>query len=231
MEIVFILVESEVPENIGASIRAMNTMGFTDIRLVNPQCDHLCDNAFMLAHGSYDMLRNARVFNSLENALYDCGFTIGTTNKERRQKFNYYLPEEIHGVLKSKVGATSKVALLFGRESKGLIGNEIDLCDILTTIPLKQSHPSLNLSQAVMLYAYSLSSLNFIHDVKEEQFVHEQEYSHLKDKVFPLLQNIGMDPDSKVYNRVKERFAVVGAEDVRLLHSVINLVEKAITNK
>ena len=144
------------------------------------------------------------------------------------QKFEYYEPEEINRLLKIKVEVVSKVAILFGRENNGLIGNEIDQCDILTKIPLKQPYPSLNLSQAVMLYAYSLSSLNIIDEIKRSPLVYEQEYSHLKERVLPILKHIGMNPQSKIYNRIIERFSIIGAKDVRLLHSVMNLLEKTL---
>jgi len=70
MKVHFILVEPAVPENIGAAARALKTMQFSSLRLVNP-CDHLHVKARMLAHGAQDVLENAKIFYSLEAALED----------------------------------------------------------------------------------------------------------------------------------------------------------------
>ena len=82
MNISFILVEPAVPENIGAAARAIKTMGFNDLRLVNP-CDHLDMRAKMLAHASHEILENAKIFTNLSDAIADLDFTIATSAKQR----------------------------------------------------------------------------------------------------------------------------------------------------
>lgn len=227
MEIIFILVEPSVPENIGASIRAINTMGFNKIRLVNPQCNHLDDNAFKLAHGSYEILRNSEVFPSLKSAIEDIDFIIGTTSKERISKNDYYSAEEVLPLIEKKGDSVSSVAIVFGRESSGMTGEEIDLCQVLSTIPMANPYPTLNLSQSVMLYAYNLSKLNIsIVDKIKKNRPGNGEFKALMKRSIQLLENLEMDKESNIYSRVKERLAIVGEEDVRLLHSVLNLLEK-----
>ncbi|MDZ7606531.1 MAG: TrmH family RNA methyltransferase [Cyclobacteriaceae bacterium] len=85
----------------GAAARALKTMGFSELRLVNPT-NHLSDKARWLAHGSTDILDNAKVFTSLEDALIDVDFSIGTTAKERSAKQDYYPPEEAKEIVQSK---------------------------------------------------------------------------------------------------------------------------------
>ena len=87
MEVSFILVEPAGPENVGAAARAIKTMGFDDLRLVNP-CDHLDMKARMLAHASNDILENAKVYQSFEEAIKDIDFVFATSAKQRWVKLD-----------------------------------------------------------------------------------------------------------------------------------------------
>lgn len=229
MEIIFILIEPSVPENIGASIRAINTMGFKKVRLVNPQCDHLDDNAFKLAHGSYKILREAKTFDTFNESIKDIDFVIGTTNKERISKNDYYNAEEILPIILEKKDCAQKIGIVFGRESRGMDGDEILQCNILSSIPMANPYPTLNLSQSVMLYAYTLSKINFEKTIKEsKKQPKDNEFKILLKRSSTLLENSGLDKSSNIYNRIMERLALVGGEDVRLFHSVLNLIDKKI---
>ncbi len=101
MKIQFILIEPLYPENIGSAARAIKTMGFTDLVLVNP-CDYLSKEAKWLAHGSIDILENATIYKTLEEALTDIDFVIATTSKKRKTNFNYYSPAEINTIIENK---------------------------------------------------------------------------------------------------------------------------------
>lgn len=230
MKIIFILIEPSVPENIGASVRAINTMGFNEIRIVNPQCNHLDDNAFKLAHGSYDILRNAKIFNTIVNAISDIDFIIGTTSKERIARNDYYTANEIVPLIEKKGNSIKKTAIVFGRESSGMSSDEIASCHILSSIPMANPYPTLNLSQSVMLYAYTLSKFNNIDKkIKHEANKHKAaEFKALLTKSSNLLIQSGLDQKSNIYTRIMERLAVVGNEDVRLFHSALNLLDKKI---
>ncbi len=230
MKIIFILIEPSVPENIGASVRAINTMGFSDIRIVNSQCNHLDDNAFKLAHGSYDILRKANTYKTMEEAIEDIDFIIGTTSKERIARNDYYNADEIVHLIEKKGKSINKVAIVFGRESSGMNGDEISKCHILSSIPMANPYPTLNLSQSVMLYAYNLSKFNkFIEKSDEKKDKpQENEFKTLISRSSNLFKNAGLDEESIIYNRIMERLAIVGEEDVRLFHSVLNLLEKRI---
>lgn len=81
MQIHFILVEPAVPENVGAAARAMKTMGFTSLRLVNTKA-HLAEEASWLAHASNEILENAQEFKTLQEAIHDIDWIIGTSAKK-----------------------------------------------------------------------------------------------------------------------------------------------------
>ena len=80
-----VLVEPVRPANVGSVARAMNNMGFTELRLVNP-CDYLSGEAFATAAHSQDILQSARVYPTLGAALADCRYVIGTSARARKQR-------------------------------------------------------------------------------------------------------------------------------------------------
>jgi len=230
MEIKFVLVEPQTPGNIGAAARAIKTMGFRKMCLVNP-CNHLDDEARWLAHGSYDILQNAQVVNTFQQSVADCDFIIGTTAKPRSIKADYYPLNNLPDIIKSKGDTISNTAIVFGREDSGLRNEELLLCDLVTSVPLVTTYPSLNLSQAIMIYAYTLSSLNISEGVHIGKPVNNLGFNLLKKKVEEILLFTGMKPESSVYNRILERLVLLKEKDIHLLHSVCNKLINLIGKK
>jgi tRNA/rRNA methyltransferase len=218
MDFTFILVEPAVPENIGASARALKTMGFNKLCLVNP-CDFKNMEARKLAHGSYEILEKAVVYDSLPEATKGFHFTIGTSAKHRRVKHDYYQITEIAGLVKGKENIISKVGVVFGREERGLDNDELKACDIVSYIPMKTAYPSLNLAQAVMVYAWELSKISLpgkiLNEVREED-----EFRSLKKKVSEFLKENQINRNQVLYNRIMERLGLLKEEDIHLLHSI-----------
>jgi len=223
--VTFVLVEPETPGNIGSAARAIKTMGFTRMALVNP-CDHLGKEARILAHGSNDILESAQVFSSLEDAVRDSNLVVATTNRKRDFQHPIFTPEEI--AERSIIASNEhKVALVFGRESKGLTNDELTTCHLMSTIPAVLSHPSLNLSQAIMLYAYSLHRATVTEDrvyrwdlANFEQL--QGVYRHLQES----LDNVKFVPKDNWTHfimRFKRVFSRANPEerDVRLMHKIL----------
>lgn len=219
MEISFVLVEPAVPENVGAAARALKTMGFARLILVNP-CDHLSGPARWLAHASNDILEEATIFDSLDRALAAFDFVIGTTAKKRSVKNDYYPLSDLAQLLAKKGTTIGKAAIVFGREESGLTNDELRLCDLVSNVPLQTSYPSLNLSQAVMLYAYELSKMNYSAEAYEIKT--SESFVSLKEKVALILQKSGFREDSNIYPRFFERINFLGETDIHLLHSFCN---------
>jgi tRNA/rRNA methyltransferase len=221
MEIDFVLVEPKVPENIGAAARAIKTMGFTTLKLVNP-CNHLDERAYWLAHASKDILENAVVYSSLKDAISDTDFVVGTTAKRRSVKHDYHHCDELTSIINSKSSSINQVAIVFGREESGLTNDELKLCDILSTIPMRRKYPSLNLAQAVMIYTYSLSSLAFTAKKQKLKIPEISKYSIMKEELVKLLVNTGLSPDRNLYNRILERASLLNDDDLNLFLSLIS---------
>ena len=222
MQISFVLVEAAVPGNIGAAARAIKTMGFTRLRLVSP-CDHLSEEARMLAHGSHDILEKAIVFTSLEEALTDLDLAVATTAKKRHARVEYSHVARLPELLEIKGDSVQSVGIVFGREESGLTNDEIRLCDMVSTVPLAKPYPSLNLGQAVMIYAYTLSGYT-IGDVKPERqdAMNKEGFRIMMDRLRLVLTEMGIDKNPALYNRLLERLAWLGEDDIHLVHSVLN---------
>ncbi len=193
-------------------------MGFGELRLVNPT-NHLSDKARWLAHGSTDILENAKIYCCLEDALADIDFSVGTTAKDRSTKQDYYAPEDARQIVLAKNNLIRNAAIVFGREDSGLTNSELRLCHIASTIPIQNQYPSLNLAQAVMLYAYVFSGLS-MPPVKDE-LLPDKAYSDLKANAIALLQKLGIDRNENLYHRLLERLASTNADDSKLLLSVL----------
>jgi len=113
---------------------------------------------------------------------------------------------------------------VFGCEESGLSNEELAQCDALSSIPLAVEYPSLNLSQAVMLYAYELANLQF-----EQPLAADAGELHvLKIRIEKLFAQLGIEPDSKLARWADERAAQLTQDDVRFLHQLLMSVEKKI---
>ncbi len=230
MEVSFILVEPAVPENVGAAARAIKTMGFGDLRLVNP-CDHLDIKARMLAHASNDILENAKVYQSFEEAIKDVDFVFATSAKQRWVKLDIIPCNELTDFIEKKGNTINSIAVVFGREESGLTNEEIALCHRVSNIPLKTQYPSLNLAQSVMIYAYTLSFLNIESPEKQTKNQNPDSLKALISKVQSVLSQIELGPDKLINGRLIERITEMDAEDIKLLHSLTTaLTEKIKTN-
>lgn len=151
-----VLVESQGPRNIGSTCRAMLNFGLTDLRLVNPQTNHLSHDARQMAVSGTTLLEEAKVYSSLEEALADRTISYGTTRRFGKYREDMIHPDEAARQLLPAT-VTGKVALVFGREDRGLHTSELDLCQRFVTIPTDKRLPSMNLSQAVLVCLYEIS--------------------------------------------------------------------------
>ncbi|CAH0991990.1 23S rRNA (guanosine-2'-O-)-methyltransferase RlmB [Sinobacterium norvegicum] len=219
MEIVFILSQPAVPENIGASARALKTMGFSQLRLINTTA-HTDKQARILAHGSTELLRNALLFDDLGSATADCDLVIGTSAKPRHHRETLYPPTQLKELIQSQ--QLQRVAIVFGSEKHGLSNSELECCDILTSIPLATSYPSLNLSQAVMLYAYELSTMP-LPAVDNNQYsptTTDGQLKSLQRKLAVQAEDIGISSNDKVFVWAKEKVATLGQREIGFLHFI-----------
>jgi TrmH family RNA methyltransferase len=150
---VVVLFEPQDPINIGAVVRAMKNMGLSRLRLVNP-VEYERNRIEQVAHGTRDIADRIEHFETLEAALADCVRVAGFTARRRAAKYALTEPRPAAPSLLD-FAEQGPVALLFGREDRGLANEQLDLANVIVTIPTT-AHASLNLAQAVLIAAYEL---------------------------------------------------------------------------
>lgn len=150
-----VLVGTTHPGNIGAVARAMKNMCLQQLVLVSPKAFPSAE-ATARASGADDLLANAMLCETLDEALMGCGLVVGASARLRSVEWPQLDPRGCAGKIVEQCldGATS--ALLFGRESSGLSNAELDRCHYLVHIPANPAFSSLNLSQAVQVLSYEL---------------------------------------------------------------------------
>ena len=149
-----VLVEPTHPGNVGAAARAMKAMGLDRLCLVAPRRFPSAE-ATARAAGADDVLHAARLVESLDDALADCGFVLGTTARPRRIEWPVLDARE--GARRAVAqAARTPVAVVFGRESAGLTNAELDRCHALVRIPAAARFSSLNMAAAVQIIAYEM---------------------------------------------------------------------------
>lgn len=154
MSIRIILVGTTHPGNIGAVARAMKNMGQSDLMLVKPRYfPH--EDATARASGADDILANARVVSTLDEALVDCSYVAGASARFRTINWPSMVPRECAERL-HKESRNGRVAAVFGPERSGLTNEDLDRCHTLLTIPTEPGFSSLNLAMAVQILTYEL---------------------------------------------------------------------------
>ncbi len=150
-----VLVRPEHDGNIGAVARSMLNFGINDLRVVGRDGDW-SEEARRRAKNAQEVLDGAKVVNTFEEATVDCSLVVGTSGKreegERTVKRHFLLPEELPERLS---GIEGRVAIVFGPEGKGLLNEQLSMCDLLVTIPTWEGYPILNLSHAVSIICFS----------------------------------------------------------------------------
>jgi len=155
--IVVVLNEPQDLVNIAHVVRGMKNFGLRDLRLVNPG-EFESHRVEGIAHQTQDVLARVRTFQTLDAAIGDCVHVVGFTARGRTAKRNLQRPREAAvevNVLAE--GGPEPVALLFGREDRGLSNEALDLCHRIVTIPSDPNYSSLNLAHAVIIMLYELA--------------------------------------------------------------------------
>jgi tRNA/rRNA methyltransferase len=153
--IVVVLHEPQDLVNVAHVVRAVKNFGFRDLRLVNPR-EYDAFRVEGIAHQTQDIVARVARFERLEDALADCVHVVGFTARGRTAKRNVQRPRPAAAEILA-AAPQGVVALLFGREDRGLPNAALDLCHRVVTVPTDPAYPSLNLAHAVVLMLYELA--------------------------------------------------------------------------
>ena len=150
-----VLIGTSHPGNIGGVARAMHNMGLADLALVAPRCEVITQDSISRASGADHLLHQAKVHDTLEDAVADCTLAVGASARSRTLPWPMLSPRELADRLPAECQPTdSQVALVFGREDSGLTNAELQRCHAHVHIPTNADFSSLNLAAAVQVLAY-----------------------------------------------------------------------------
>ena len=228
----FILVRPQLAENVGTAARAMMNCALEDMRLVDPDEDHLCSRAIAASSGAEEILYHAKVFKTVAEAVADLKKVYATTGRPRDMIKPVFtgrgMAEDILEHDRRGIGC----GVLFGPERTGLENDDLVYADAIVNIPLNPRHCSLNLAQAVLLTGYELFRLSDttrdrVLSMPKTEPANKQETEHLFDHLERELEAAGYfkSPEKKprMMRNLRNIFtrAELTSQDVRTLHGMI----------
>ena len=148
----FILVRPQIGENIGAVARAIKNFSITKLRIINPRCQWPNEKALATSVGANDILKSAKIYNSLEKSVGDLDVIFATSSRIRKVNKRVISIND----LKKKINKKYKIGIIFGPEASGLSNDEISYADYLVKIPTNNKFSLLNLSHSAIIFCFEL---------------------------------------------------------------------------
>lgn len=234
-QVKIILVEPAGERNIGSIARVMRNMELSKLTIVNPRCDHLSEDARIMAVHGVEVLEKAEIVDSLPLALQGCQRAIATTARQRDVHTILETPRQAIPWLKVE-NITS--ALIFGPEDRGLSNQELSHAQRFICIPSNSEYPSLNLAQAVGICAYELyqTSQESISPQNVEDLVNIEElegyYQHLESVLlqvsylYPHTAPKKMEKLRRIVNRTN-----LTSQELAMIRGILRQIEWSIEHK
>jgi len=235
-----VLVNTSHTGNIGSVARAMKTMGFSKLYLVDP-VNPVDSHASALAAGATDVLGNAVVVDTLQEAIADCNTVIGTSARSRTLSWPMVDPVECGEKLLAGTEQEGDVALVFGRENSGLSNEELQLCNYHVCIAANPEYSSLNLAMAVQTLCYE-TRMRYLakvdQPIEQDDTVYpsseqmELFYQHLENTLsetgFIIKQHPGqvMTKLRRLFNRARPE-----EQELNILRGILTSIDKSVVKK
>jgi tRNA/rRNA methyltransferase len=236
-QISIILVNPQMGENIGATARAMLNAGLVDLRLVAPRDGWPNPKADAMASGAIEVLENAKVFATTQEAIEDLNFVLATTARLRDMEKEIFTPNSAAKECVARINNSQKCGVLFGCERSGLSNDDVVLADAIINVPLNPNFSSLNLAQAVLLITYEFYQATLSKDdleaikiksspapKKELEFFLSKLESDLDEVKF--FSNPGQKPNTMRNIRNLFDRAELSSQEIRTLFGIIKSLKK-----
>ena len=233
---VFVLVEPQMGENIGAAARAMLNFGISCLRLVRPRDGWPNPKAGAMASGASIIIDETTVFDSLDAALADCQYVTATTARPRELPTPVCPPDEAARELRRRIAAGERCAVLFGGERNGLASDDVARADAIITIPVNPAFASINLSQAALVVAYewgrSGAYETFDSTLETKTPASREDLARFSDRLEAALDAAGyfFPPEKRpgMARNLRAAFARAGFTEgeIRTLHGVVKALAR-----
>ena len=229
-----VLVGTTHPGNIGAAARAIKNMGIFNLALVEPK-EFPSDIAIYRSKAAKDILENAEIYESLEDAIAGCKLVVGTSARARSVPWPVFNPRDAAEEM-CKISKQGNVAIVFGREDRGLTNDELGLCNFHVHIPSDPKYSSLNLSQAVQILAYEIrlaySKDEVINEVKwDVDLANNEQTERLIDHMEELMQDVefyDVENPRKLLLRVRRFFkrSKIDVMEANIFRGLFSAIQK-----
>ena len=225
-----ILVETSHSGNIGSAARAMKTMGLSNLYLVSSKS--VDEQSIALAAGADDLVRNAQIVDTFEQAIEDCSLVIGTSARLRHLQSTLIEPRECAEKVSTHQG---QVAVVFGRERVGLTNEELLKCHYHLNIPANPEYSSLNLAMAVQLISYEIRMAFLAKDKTESTlstieniYPTAQEIEYFFAHTERVYQSLGFIQNQGVIQKLRRLYNRSSLEknELNILRGMLSAVEK-----
>ena len=226
-----VLVETSHPGNIGSAARAMKTMGFSALYLVNPKCE-INEISYAMASHAGDILDNAHVSNNLSEVLGNCNYIIGATARQRDIPIEILNPREIANKVNEDL--YDEIAILLGNEARGLTNEQLSLCSVGLHIPSSKEYTSLNLASSLQIILYEIlfkseNDASYINKIDKEDIASNEKFSGFLNHMNKVLKDIDFIKDDRpmIVRKINHIFkkASLSEEEINILRGVLSAIE------
>ena len=206
-----VLVDTIHPGNIGSVARAIKTMGLKRLSLVNPRVFPSGD-ANALAGNATDILENATLYSSIQDAIKNSTFVYATSARDRSIQWPILNAEQASTEIVEQANSEKEISIIFGKEDRGLTNDELELANKLIEIPANPEYPVLNIAMSVQLILYEIFKASS-HDRPREwrdypEVNSEQLQRLIKHFIDTAIEIDVIDPENpkKIISRIKRMF-------------------------
>ena len=240
-QVKIILIETSNSGNIGSTLRAMKTMGFGNLCLVNPK-KFPSEEVTALAANASDLIDTVQVVNSLEEALDGCNLVVGTSSRDRKVPWPNESIISASPKIIAEADKDNTVAILFGREDRGLTNDEIQRCNLHVHIPANEDYPVLNVAMSVQVICYQLLidktlcsevKKNTHWDVPLAEANHVNRLIEHFTEVAEKLEVFNKGNPRQIGARIKRLFTRIGLDEmeVNFMRGFLSAIEKKLKDK
>ena len=207
-----VLVETSHPGNIGSVARAMKTMGLSKLSLINPR-KYPSGEANALSGNATDILENAQVYKTIEDAIKTSTFVYATSSRNRTIQWPTVNVEEGAELILNQTTAEKEISILFGREDRGLTNEELQLANTHIEIPANPDYPVLNLAMSAQILSYEIFKASHNTEARDWHDYPEVDSANLQMLIDHFIQTavnidvIHPENPKKIISRIKRMFS------------------------
>ena len=226
-----ILVETSHPGNIGSAARAMKTMGFDNLNLVNPKCK-VNEISYAMASNAGDVLDNIKIHKDICEAIEDCNYIVGATARQRDIPIEIINPKEL--AIKAKHRNYQNLAIVLGNEARGLTNEQLSLCSIGLHIPSNKNYSSLNIASSLQIILYEMlfeseHDASYINKINKNDVAPHKVFNNFLQHMDKVLKDIDFIKDDRpmISRKINHIFkkADLSEEEINILRGILSAIE------